>query len=149
MNFEQMYQSLEALAPGRLFGYESRFHDINAQNNLHGRSYYVVPSNLRFHRSRILDSGPILGGLFFALRESVSKDYQHTTRGQRWVVFDLFGELVFRPDLETITTKRAADAAFFRWREGFDWRAHYEQKRAAERARMLQAVERLPAGVTQ
>lgn len=55
----------------------------NAQLNLSGRTHYVDEGTLRHFASRINSSRETDFGLVFALVESVSGDYQHSTRGFR------------------------------------------------------------------
>lgn len=73
----------------------------NAQRNLIGRTHYVDDDTLRFHKARILSSRHVDSGLLFAIVESVALDFQNTKRGVRYVIFDMFGNVVgTRRDLE-------------------------------------------------
>ena len=69
----------------------------NAQENLMGRTHYVDPQTLRFHKSRILSGRPVSMSAFFLIMESCALDYQNTRRGFRAVLFDLAGETVSCP----------------------------------------------------
>ena len=91
-----------------LFKNESGYPLVNAQRNLMGRTHYVDPDTLRFHKSRVLAARVIDQGLLFAIITSDALDYQNSKRGFRYVVFDLFGNVVARPDLEHSYSKRAA-----------------------------------------
>lgn len=85
----------------RLYRNESSDSKRNAQRNLMGRTHYVDDDTLRFHKSRILSSRHTDGGLLFAIVESVALDWHNTKRGVRYVIFDLFGNVVgTRQDLE-------------------------------------------------
>lgn len=100
---------------------------ISAQKNLESRTHYVDPQTLKYHGSRILSALPVSNGAFFKIIETVSIDYQHTKRGYRAVVFDLFGTVIYHPKLEeTHTNREKADKAFFAWFDTFDEIGHYE-----------------------
>jgi hypothetical protein len=100
----------------------------NAQENLHGRTYYVEPSTLRYFNSRILSALPVSNGAFYKIIESLSLDHNNTKRGFRAVLFDIFGTVVYRPDLEEcFTSKEKADKGFFWWFETFNEYEHYQQ----------------------
>ena len=66
----------------------------NAQENLQGRTHYAEDASLKFFKARIVSAHADADGLFFKMVESVSIDYEHTRRGFRVVVFDLFGYVV-------------------------------------------------------
>ena len=70
----------------------------NAERNLIGRTHYVDPDTRRYFKSRILSTTIAADGLLFALVESCSGDYDHKTRIFRPVVFDVFGDVIHRPD---------------------------------------------------
>ena len=82
------------------YTYKSRNDKYNAQENLQGRSHYVDDATLRFHHSRINAAYPIANGLLFYLRESVALDPDNMKRGHRAVIFDLFGNVIYSPDLD-------------------------------------------------
>lgn len=72
----------------------------NAQMNLMGRTHYVDDASLRWHHSRVLSARTVDGGLLFAITESVGLDMNNSKRGFRYAIFDLFGTILERPDLE-------------------------------------------------
>ena len=117
---------------------ERRSHPAsNAQENLGGRTHYVDPGTLRFHKSRILSARPIMSGAFFLIVESCAIDDKNTRRGFRAVMFDLMGDTVYRPSLEHCRrTREQASRDFEKWLGHFDPIAHY-------RAAMLERAERL------
>jgi len=123
-----------------------------AQECLQGRSHYVDDSTLKFFNARILSARPIMGGLFFQITESTSKDPQNTARGFRVVVFDVFGETVYRPDLDALErTSTAAEKAYYRT-FNIDPAQHYADKLkgkatqlAAEAAAMAAAAAQVAA----
>lgn len=85
----------------------SAVHD--AQENLMGRTHYVDPGTLRWHKSKILETHITDGGLIYALIESCAADYENTRRIFRPVIFDLFGTVIERPKLEEgFKTRRQA-----------------------------------------
>ena len=94
---------------------------VNAQRNLVGRTHYVDDATLRFHKARILSARATSDGLLFYLIESVSLDYQNTTRGFRPVIFDLCGNVVSRPNLENACrTSRQAEQLLWAEMEKID-----------------------------
>ena len=84
----------------RLYKQESSYPKVNAQQNLCGRTHYVDDDTLRFHRSRVLSARHTDEGLLFAITTSDSLDYNHTKRGFRYVIFDVFGNVVERVKIE-------------------------------------------------
>ena len=87
----------------------------NAQLNLMGRSHYVDPDTLRFHKSRILKTVITDNGLLLALVESYAADYEGTDRRFRGVVFDICGTVLVRPKLmDGSTNRRAAEKAMWK-----------------------------------
>ena len=83
-----------------LYRLESSNDKINAQRNLEGRTHYVDDSTLRFHKSRVISTHITDGGLLFSLVESVAMDMHNTQRGFRFVIFDVFGSVVSRCDID-------------------------------------------------
>jgi hypothetical protein len=114
----------------------------NAQENLMGRTHYVDPGTLRFHKSRVLSARPAMGGAFFLIVESCALDYNNTQRGFRAVLFDLIGNTMYHPKLEEC--RRSRDAAmrdYEKWLATFDPIQHYAaalNDRAAEYARAIE-----------
>ena len=125
----------ESARPYQDRGY--RLASDRAQDQLMGRTHYVDPDSLRFHKSRVLDAFPMLDGLFYVIRESVELDYQNTTRGQRYVVFNVFGSVVSRNNLDTCPrTRAAARRQFDAWAAAFDAEAHYREALLSRADRM-------------
>jgi hypothetical protein len=117
---------------------------ISAQKNLEGRTHYVDPSTLKYHGSRILSALPVSDGAFFKIIETVSLDYQHTKRGYRAVVFDLFGTTIYCPSLEqTHTNKEKADKAFYAFFNEFDETEHYQKAIASKITRLDEEKQNL------
>jgi hypothetical protein len=83
-----------------LYRCESSNAKWNAQRNLSGRTHYVDDDTLRFHKSRVLQSGTSDQGLIFWLVESVALVMDGSKRGFRFVLFDIFGNTIERPSLE-------------------------------------------------
>ena len=85
---------------------------FEAQDQLAGKTHYVDNDTLRFHHSRIISCDIAANGLLFWLVESVSLDMKNTQRGFRFVVFDVFGNVITRAKLEDAfkTSKQANKA---------------------------------------
>jgi hypothetical protein len=83
-----------------LYRNESSYPKINAQRNLQGRTHYVDDSSLRWHKSRVLSARVVNNGLFFAITTSDALDPNNMRRGFRYVIFDIFGNILERPKLE-------------------------------------------------
>lgn len=84
----------------RLYQIESSDPKCNAQRNLCGRTHYVDDDTLRWHKSRVMLTRVIDGGLLFAIVTSDALDMNNTKRGFRYVIFDIFGTVLDRPKLE-------------------------------------------------
>ena len=96
----------------QLYRNESSDPKYNAQHNLEGRTHYVDDDTLRFHKSRVLRTTITDGGLLLAIIESYAVDMDNTSRAFRPVIFDLFGTVIKRPNLDDgfKTHKQALDA---------------------------------------
>jgi hypothetical protein len=81
--------------------YEMRHHDpkFNAQRNLQGRTHYVDDDTLKYHKSRVLSTHVLDGGLLLAIVTSDSTDFHNKKREFRYAIFDVFGTCVARPEL--------------------------------------------------
>jgi hypothetical protein len=91
----------------------------NAQRNLEGRTHYVDADTLRFHKSRVLKTYIPDNGLLFGLIESVAMDMHNTKRGFRYVVFDIFGTVLSRVNLEEcFSTREKAQKAMWIYLNG-------------------------------
>jgi len=102
---------------------------IKAQNALSGRTYYVDPGNLRFHYSRITCARPISMGAFYLIVESCAADYENTRRVFRAVCFDVFGKVVYRPDLDaSFKSTEEASKAFYKHWNNFNEAAYYAEE---------------------
>jgi hypothetical protein len=73
----------------------------DAQENLKGRTHYVSDDTLRYHKSRILQTRIAFDGLIFGLVESIPAPRPNAMlgRGMRYVIFDLLGNVIHRPDI--------------------------------------------------
>lgn len=98
----------------QLYRNESSNAKWNAQRNLQGRTHYVDDDTMRFHKSRIIASRDTDNGLLFWLIESCALDMNNSKRGFRFVIFDVFGTVLERPDLEsTYSTSDKARKAMY------------------------------------
>jgi len=119
-----------------------------AQDQLSGRTHYVDPDTLRYFRSRIVSAAPVADGLLFRIIESASIDPDHTRRGFRFVVFDVWGWVVERPAMDDmVRTSDKARAAFYDWLGTFDVTAYYSERLAQERTNALVKAERYTAAL--
>ena len=78
----------------KLYSHESSTPKWNAQRNLQGLTHYVDDDTLRFHKSKVISTYITDNGLLFVLIESASKDWENRSRGFRYVIFDVFGNVV-------------------------------------------------------
>lgn len=110
----------------RPFQRESSDTKHDAQRNLRGRTHYVDDDTLRFHYSRITGGHAEHSGLVYVLTTSDALDMHNTRRGFRTVIFDVFGTVVSRPDLEHA---RSTSAGAQKVAEAFelDLVAHYRE----------------------
>lgn len=127
-----------------LYSDEASYALPNAQRNLNGRTHYVDEGTLRFHKSRILSAHAVENGLLFTIIESMALDMNNTKRGFRYVVFDLFGHVISRVDLEhAFRSKEQARMAMWAFLETIDAKAitaaaiEREEKYHAEDMRRL------------
>lgn len=112
----------------KLYKNEWSMPKVNAQDNLEGRTHYVDSSTLRYFNSRIVSALPVSNGAFYKVVESLSLDHNNTKRGFRAVLFDIFGTVVYRPDLDQcFTSTEKANKGFFWWFETFNEYEHYQQ----------------------
>jgi hypothetical protein len=120
--------------------YESRYFSRPvdyAQSQLQGRTHYTDPDTLRFFHSRIVSAQQSAEGLLFWIVESCSANHDNTARGFRPVVFDIFGEVIYRPDLSNLVkTSDKARALYGEWFEAFDLAAHYREALEARAKRL-------------
>lgn len=99
----------------------------NAQAMLTGRTHYVDDNNLRFFGCLIKSAVPSTFGLFFCITESLS--LPTGGRGFRTVLFDLGGQVVYRPQLEEMENKtEKAEKSFYKWFETFDIETYYRDQ---------------------
>ena len=129
----------------RLFemtGYDAK---ACAQRNLSGRTHYVDNDTLKFFFARITSARPESDGAVFLMVESVAKDHRNTSRGFRFVAFDLFGEVLTERETYFTSTDKAR-AAGLTWLESFDVAAHYSAALAERATRLERDAARMRAG---
>lgn len=82
--------------------YSNRVSDpkANAQLNLDGRTHFVNDGNLRFHKSRVISARATHDGLLFLLVTSDALNMEGSKRGFRYTIFDVFGTVINRTDIE-------------------------------------------------
>lgn len=141
MENTKLIEALRTIAKPYESRYFSRAVDY-AQDQLMGRTHYVDPHTLKCFHSRVLAARPLCDGALFMITESSAKDPYNETRGFRCVVFDVFGEVVFRRSLdEMLRNGPAAEKDMLAWLAGFDPVDYYAmairgRSAAADRERM-------------
>ena len=120
-----------------------------AQEALRGRTHYVDDSTLRYFHARIIDASPIMKGLFFEIMESSSLDMNNTARGFRVVVFDLFGEIVYRPSLDGMKATSTAARKVYEKNFTIDAAAHYTEKLKSKADRLTREAAELTQAAAQ
>ena len=140
MNTEQLAEVLQKKAWAQL--YKDRYYSdptAQAQDQLTGRTHYVDPDTLRFHHSRILRARPVCSGLFFRIVESCAADYENKKRVFRFVIFDIWGNVVERQNFDnSYSSTDKALKGFDEWLAGFDPVEYYRAK-LAEKIKLTQA----------
>jgi hypothetical protein len=122
MNLTNLITTAANIAP---YTDKSSDHKRNAQQNLQGRTHYAEDESLKFFHARIVSAHAEQNGLFFKMVESISLDYNNTRRGFRVVVFDLFGQVIYRPSLEDCASTQAAAVVLWMKSEKIDPAAYY------------------------
>lgn len=85
---------------------------LEAQEHLAGRTHYVDDDTLRFHKSRVLNCDITENGLLCWIITSDALTADNSRRGFRYVVFDIFGNVISRHNLEdAFKTSKAAQKA--------------------------------------
>lgn len=96
-----------------------------AQRNLEDRTHYVDDSTLRSFVAKVHAAHVLDDGLLFGIVESVQKG-PRAEDGRVWrpVVFDLFGNTVYRPDIEdSFDSIKGAQADFWKQVDALDAQA--------------------------
>ena len=136
----------------RLYTNQASDPKANAQRNLAGRTHYVDDDTLRYHKSRVISARHVDGGLLFAIVTSDSKNADGTARGFRYVVFDVFGDVVERNpkavDMEFFRTSERATKAMWAFLNGFDAIEHTRKAIAKAEQAYAAEIERLRGEVT-
>jgi hypothetical protein len=123
------------------FEIEGRTASARAQYALSGRTHYCEPATLRWHKARINHAQLLSMGAFFLIVESCSADFENSKRVSRAVCFDIFGTVVYRPDLDESSTSTAtATTAFYKFWNEFNEVAYYQEE-LKSRSRRAQEAE--------
>jgi hypothetical protein len=139
--------TIQLLNNANLRTFQNRYYSnakYSAQESLAGITHYVDDNTLKFFKAKILRAKPINDGALYMILESSSKDFEHTKRGFRVVVFDVFGDSIYRPALDEMhdTTKQALKA-FENWSKSFDVDAYYRERMARKAIQLKKQAERL------
>lgn len=126
----------------RPFAQESGDPKYDAQRNLRGKTHYVDDDTLRFHKSRVLSSARLHGGLLLRIITSDALDMHNTKRGFRAVVFDVFGTTVERPSLDN-ASKTKAQAYKQSEATEIDLVAHYKAALASQASWKQREIDEL------
>lgn len=126
-----------------LYSHKSSDAKYNAQENLAGRNYYATPETLRYFGARISYARETCSGLLFLVVDSSYTNYEKTTRGFRYAIFDIYGDEVARLDLDSAMKKSdQALKAAYKFIDNFDLTAHYVERIKANAARATRQAQR-------
>jgi hypothetical protein len=115
-----------------------------AQDALIGLTHYVDDETLKFFKSKILEARPIFDGALFLIIESKSTDWEHRNRAFFPVVFDVFGDVIYRMDLEDgFKNKQKSLDAFKKWQSEFDLQGYYNERLNREIQQLKRETEKL------
>ena len=140
----------------RFFEFHSLTPKVSAQVELSGRTSYYSDENIRFFKCRIVLAKPVLDGLFYLTIESLGDfDYflHDSNSGKpckyRAVLFDIFGNDVYRPDREELveSKKRALDH-FEEWFKDFSPIGYYGNRLAMNISRAKKDLIKLENSLT-
>ncbi len=106
-----------------------------AQRNLNGRTHYADDDTLKFFHTRINACRTEAHGLLLIMLESTANNFKNTSRSHRFVVFDLFGDVLNARDTLRAKSGKAHDD-MRDWLASFDVLAHYKQAMAERAERM-------------
>ena len=127
--------------------YQDRYYSdptAKAQDQLSGRTHYADPDTLRFFHARILRASPVCSGLLFRIVESVAADPDNNRRVFRFVVFDVWGNVIEKSDFEnSFSSTDKALKAFDQWLSGFNLVEYYRVEMAARVKRTQAEADRL------
>ncbi|CCD94664.1 hypothetical protein BRAO375_3660058 [Bradyrhizobium sp. ORS 375] len=132
----------------KLFETASHNPTVNAQRNLQGRTHYVDPETLRFHKSRIISARVVDNGLLFAIVTSDSLNFENSKRGFRFVIFDIFGTVLSRTEIDG-AFRRSEQASKAMWDvlNAIDAKAHTAAAIEKHRASVMQECDELAARI--
>jgi hypothetical protein len=123
-----------------LYREQSSDSTYDAQRNLMGRTHYVDPDTLKYHKSRVLAFRIHADGLLCSLIESCAADMHNRKRRFRYVIFDVLGTVLDRPKLdESFTSKHYAEKAMWKAVESIDAIKHTRE--ALQQRKRSQADE--------
>lgn len=115
-----------------------------AQKNLDGITHYVDASTLRYFHVRIVGNYVSESGLVFGMIESTARDPNNSSRGFRFVAFDVFGTVLERANLENlVSTSAKAEKDYYAWLNNFDTAAHYKKVMAADIDKAKRSIKTL------
>jgi len=131
MNYLELYSDVKnALRAAHVvrFEHKSGYAKIDAQRNLQDLTHYYDEGALKFHYARVLSSRAIYDGLFLRVVESAAKDSDNRERGFRVVLWDCFGNSVFRVDCDEMHKTRKQAEKHFGDTFKLDVAAYYKER---------------------
>ncbi len=147
-----MHTIKQALIAANIRPFQERYFSSakdEAQEALSGRTHYADDSTLKFFNARITRARPIMEGLFFEIVESTAKDMDNTARGFRVVVFDVFGETVYRPDLQDLSRTSARAIEDYQAQFKINPATHYAAKLTGKAAQLTAEAAAMAAAAAQ
>ena len=117
---------------------------IDAQENLNGLTHYVDNETLKYFGSRINQTFILGDGLLFGLIESVYLTYKKTSRGFRFVIFDITGNVVERADLDsTYSSAKSAKKYMYEYLETVDPKEITKKALQDKKKYLLRDIEKI------
>lgn len=131
MTYIELYKDVkEALRAAHVacFTFKSSYAKSNAQLNLQDLTHYYDDNTLKFFYARVLSSRAIYDGLFLRVVESAAKDCDNRERGFRVVLWDCFGNNVYRVANDDLFKTRKQAEKHFSDNFTLDVAAYYKEK---------------------
>lgn len=145
MTYIELYKDVkEALRAAHVvtFQHKSGYAKIDAQRNLQDLTHYYDDNTLKFFYARVLSSRAIYDGLFLRVVESAAKDSDNRERGFRVVLWDCFGNDVYRVANDDLFKTRKQAEKHFADNFTLDVGAYYKEKLQEIGARELREANR-------
>lgn len=118
-------------------------------SELDDRTHYLRPDTMKLHKSRVSSVRLFADGLFLAACESVPLTYDSPKRVHRVVVFDLLGNVAYRPESSDsgqpggFRTSALAWKDYWNWLGKFDVNGYYRDLLTKRKAALLTQVNHI------